>query len=147
MLQQSPNPFDALSDQSHAQAGPRYGNYALSDPKASVSLGAGVRIGAVVSPVTHKDFYAAHESIDALRHLDAELFARTSRAADPHAKVIVWNEIATVVTPSGENDLALRGLALARERGVLLLFRAVRASALIPRDAPYRSVVGRFVGR
>jgi len=37
------------------------------------------------------------------------------------AKVVVWNEMATLVTVPGEHGLAARGQAFARERGVMLV--------------------------
>jgi len=87
----------------------------------SPAYGPSVRVGGVVSPVTHTDFAGGYEDIDTLRHLDGELFARTTRAADLGAAVVVWNENATIVSAGGENALASRGQALARQRGILLV--------------------------
>jgi len=83
--------------------------------------GATIRIGGVVSPVTHKEFHAAFAGVDTLRPLDDELFARSDRAADLGAQVVVWNEMATLVTVAGEPALAARGQSFARDRGVMLL--------------------------
>jgi apolipoprotein N-acyltransferase len=80
-----------------------------------------VRIGSVVSPVTHEEFRSTYENVDNLRRLDDELFARSGRAADLGAKVVVWNEMATLTSVAGEAALVARGQAFARERGVLLL--------------------------
>jgi len=88
---------------------------------ANAAPGALVRVGAVVSPVTHKEFHAAIVSVDTLRHLDAELFARSARAVELGAKVVVWNEMATVVSAADEGPLVAHGQAFARERGVTLL--------------------------
>lgn len=94
--------------------------------------GAAVRVGSVVSPVTHKEFHAAFGNVDTLRLLDAELFARTSHAADLGARIAVWNEMATVVTVPGETALVARGQALARERGIALLMAYGVATSLRP---------------
>ena len=80
-----------------------------------------VRVGGVSTPVTHKEFREAAAGIDTLRRFDDELFARTARAADLGAKVIVWDEIATLTTMKGEAGLSERGQALARDRGVMLV--------------------------
>jgi apolipoprotein N-acyltransferase len=94
-----------------------YGHVRLGEP----APGATVRVGGVVSPVTHKEFFTAYENVDKLRPLDGELFARSERAADLGAKVVVWNEVATLVSVAGEAALAMRGEAFAKERRVLLL--------------------------
>jgi apolipoprotein N-acyltransferase len=94
-----------------------YGQLRLAHP----APGAMVRVGGVVSPVTHKEFPGALVNVDTLRTLDDELFARSERAADLGAKVVVWNEIATLVGGSSEAALAARGRAFAMQRGVLLL--------------------------
>jgi apolipoprotein N-acyltransferase len=94
--------------------------------------GAFVRVGGVVSPVTHKEFRAALADVDTLRTLDDELFARSATAADRGAQVVVWNEMATVVTVAGENALTSRGQAFARERGVMLLMAYGVAKSIHP---------------
>jgi len=94
-----------------------YGQVRLGNP----APGPQMRVGGVISPVTHKEFRAAIEDVDTLRSLDNELFARSARAADFGAKVVVWNEMATVVSVAGEASLASRGQAFAKERGVLLV--------------------------
>jgi apolipoprotein N-acyltransferase len=43
------------------------------------------------------------------------------RAADLGAQVVVWNEMATLVSVAGESALVERGRAFAMERGVMLL--------------------------
>jgi len=94
-----------------------YGQLRLGNPVP----GASVRVGGVVSPVTHKEFHAAITNVDTLRELDSELFARSARAADLGARVVVWNEMATLVSEAGESALVSRGQRFARERGVMLL--------------------------
>ncbi len=84
--------------------------------------GAPVPIGAVVSPITHTDYRAAATGgVDVVRRFDDELFRRSARAVERGAKVVVWNEMATFVTVSGESALAARGQAFAREHGVMLV--------------------------
>jgi apolipoprotein N-acyltransferase len=94
-----------------------YGQLRLGSP----APGTPVRVGAVISPVTHTDLRAAFANADALRPLDDELFARSARAADLGAKVVVWNELATLVSADGESGLDARGRAFARERAVMLV--------------------------
>lgn len=52
------------------------------------------------------------------RQADDELFARTARAADLGARVVVWNEAATIIDKSDEDSFVARGRELARERGI-----------------------------
>lgn len=94
-----------------------YGTLRLGYP----APGATVRVGSVVSPVTHREFHAAIANVDTLRALDSQLFARSARAADLGARVVVWNEMATLVSVAGESALVARGRAFAQERGVMLL--------------------------
>jgi apolipoprotein N-acyltransferase len=94
-----------------------YGQLRLATP----APGATVRVGVVVSPVTHKEFRGAVEDVNTLRNLDGELFARSERAADLGAKAVVWNEVSTMVSAAGETALVLRGQSFAKERGGLLL--------------------------
>jgi apolipoprotein N-acyltransferase len=94
-----------------------HGQLRLAGPAPGVP----VRIGGVVSPVTHKEFRSAHAGVDTLRGLDSALFARSERAADLGAKVVVWNEMATLVSVPDEASLANRGRAFAMRRGVMLL--------------------------
>jgi len=94
-----------------------YGQLRLGDP----ARGETVRVGSVVSPATHKELHAASASLDTLRQLDDDLFARSARAAELGAKVVVWNEMATLVSSAGEEALVSRGQAFARQRGVMLL--------------------------
>lgn len=94
-----------------------YGQLRLANP----APGAMVRVGAVVSPVTHNEFAPAIENVDTLRAFDNELFARSERAAALGAKAVVWGEIATLTSVAGEAALAARGRDFAKERGVLLL--------------------------
>jgi len=98
--------------------------------------GTPVRVAAVVSPVTHVEFRAARTEIDTLRRLDDELFARTARAADLGAHVVIWNEMSTVVGTADERVLAARGQALARERGVMLLM----AYGVVTSTDPFRDL-------
>ena len=76
-----------------------------------------IRVGAVVSPVTHKEFRGAVDDVDTLRALDNELFARSKRAVDLGARAVVWNEVATLVSVAGESALVSRGQAFSREPG------------------------------
>lgn len=94
-----------------------YGQVRLARP----APGTVVRVGGVVSPVTHREYRGALVNVDTLRSLDRELFARSERAADLGARAVVWNEIATLVSGEGEAALAARGRAFAERRGVLLL--------------------------
>jgi apolipoprotein N-acyltransferase len=94
-----------------------YGEIRLASP----APGPLIRVGGVISPVTFREFSAARKDLESLRQYDAELFARTERAAELGATVLVWNENATLVTPESEAALVDRGRALARRRGVLLL--------------------------
>lgn len=94
-----------------------YGQLRLGRP----APGALLRVGGVISPVTHKEFRSAYQNVDTLRHLDDELFVRTTRATDLGAKVVVWNEVATLVTRATEPALVARGQAFAKARGVLLV--------------------------
>ena len=70
--------------------------------------------------------------MDTLRPLDDELFARSARAANLGARVVVWNEMATVVSVAGEAALTSRGQAFARERGVVLLMAYGVAKSMHP---------------
>jgi apolipoprotein N-acyltransferase len=93
-----------------------YGQLRLSH----TSPGEMIRVGGVVSPVDHEAFRGAMINVDTLRPLDSKLFERTEHAASLGAKVIVWNEVATVVTAEGEQALVSRGQQLAKDKGVLL---------------------------
>ena len=94
-----------------------YGQFRVGHP----SPGAPIRVGGVVSPVMHRDFRAAMDDTETLRRLDDELFARSARAADSGARIVVWNEVATVVNPATEAALTSRGRAFAQDRGVLMV--------------------------
>jgi apolipoprotein N-acyltransferase len=85
--------------------------------------GAQVSVASVVSPITHAEFRAAAAAgdVNVVRTFDDELFRRSARAAERGAKVVVWNEMATLVTVPGESALAARGRAFARDRGVMLV--------------------------
>lgn len=105
-----------------------YGELRLGNPAPGPPL----RVGSVVSPVTHKEFHAAMANVDTLRALDDELFARSARAVDLGARVVVWNEMATVVRVPGESALVARGRAFARARGVTLLMAYGVATSMHP---------------
>jgi len=94
-----------------------YGELRLASP----APGPSVRIGAVVSPVTHQEFGPALQDVDTLRKFDDGLFARSARAADYGARVVVWNEVATLTSVAGEGALVARGQAFAKARNVMLL--------------------------
>jgi apolipoprotein N-acyltransferase len=91
-----------------------------------------VRVGGIVSPVTHKEFRLARADVDTLRTLDDELFARSAKAAQLGARVVVWNEMATVVSIAGETALTSRGQAFARERSVMLMMSYGVATSMRP---------------
>lgn len=80
-----------------------------------------IHIGGVVSPVTRNDFHLAAAQVDVLRPKDDELFSRSEMAVNMGAKMVVWDEVATVVSIEGEQSLVARGQQFAKEKGVLLL--------------------------
>ena len=94
-----------------------YGEVRLARP----APGPSVLVGSIVSPVTHDEFNSALANVDTLRRFDGELFARSARAADHGAKVIVWNELATFVSRASEPAFVARGQTFAKERGVMLV--------------------------
>lgn len=96
------------------------------------SPGPAVRVAGVSSPVTHAEFREATRDVDAVRRFDAERFARTARAADRGATVVVWDEVATLATATGEAALAARGRSFARERGVMLVMAYGVAESMRP---------------
>jgi apolipoprotein N-acyltransferase len=105
-----------------------YGQLRLGEP----APGASMLIGGVVSPVTHKEFRTAYQDVDNLRPYDDALFARTARAVDRGARIVVWNEMATVVTVEGEQNLVSRAQSLARDRGIMLLIAYGVATSVRP---------------
>jgi apolipoprotein N-acyltransferase len=105
-----------------------YGQLRLGRP----APGPWVRVGAVVSPITHQEFRAAGGNLDSLRRWDDELFARSARAAALGAKVVVWNETATLVKVEDESALASRGQAFAQKHGVLFLMAYGVVTSLQP---------------
>jgi apolipoprotein N-acyltransferase len=109
-----------------------YGELRLASPAPGPAL----RVGGILSPVTRPEFSAGRMSPESLRRFDEELFARTERAADLGATVLVWHEESTLVTPLGEAALVDRGRALARRRGVLLLM----AYGVVIETSPFRCV-------
>jgi len=94
-----------------------YGQLRLDHP----APGGQLRIAGVISPVTHTDFRAAYQNVDSLRLLDDELFARSAHAADLGARIIVWPEIATLMTKATEPAVVARGQAFTKTHGVSLL--------------------------
>jgi len=94
-----------------------YGQLRLAGP----APGEMIRVGSVVTPVTHKDFPAAMKDVNTLRVYDDELFARSARAAELGARAVVWNEMATLTSVPGEAALAERGQAFAQAHSVLLM--------------------------
>jgi apolipoprotein N-acyltransferase len=103
---------------------------------ASSAPGPMIRVGGIVSPVTRREFSAAKTNLESLRQYDAELFARTERAAELGAHILVWNEASTLVTPEGEASLVDRGVSLARRKGVLFLM----AYGVVTETSPFRWV-------
>ncbi len=83
--------------------------------------GALLRVGGIISPVTHDDFRAAYHNVDTLRLLDDGLFTRSARAVDLGARIVVWPEIATLVTRETEPALTARGQAFAQHHEVALM--------------------------
>ncbi len=94
-----------------------YGQLRLAGP----APGEMIRVGSVVTPVTHKDFPAAMKDVNTLRVYDDELFARSARAAELGARAVVWNEMATLTSVPGEAALAERGQAFAQAHSVLMM--------------------------
>jgi len=109
-----------------------YGEARLSRP----APGPSVLVGSVVSPVSHDEFNRALANVDTLRRFDGELFARSARAADHGAKVIVWNELATFVSRASEPAFDARGQTFAKDRGVML----VMAYGVVESLQPFRDV-------
>lgn len=92
--------------------------------------GRSVTVAAVVTNVGPTE----HGLPDAetLRANTEALFARTKVAADRGARLVVWNEIATVIQPSEEAAFTARARSLAAELGVDL----VLAYAVLEQSAP-----------
>ena len=79
-----------------------------------------VRVGAVTTTMGLGEGNALPDAAALQENVD-HLFARSERAADLDAQVIVWNEAATVVEPEDEAALLDLGRAFARRRGVDLV--------------------------
>jgi len=94
-----------------------YGQWRLGRP----APGERVLIGGVVSPVTHREFAKAYRDINYLRAFDDELFARTKQAVNQGARIVVWNENATLINMQDEAVFSARGQSLARQNGIFLL--------------------------
>ena len=87
----------------------------------------------VAAVVTHEGFTPATlPSPEALATTTADLFARSARAADRGARLIVWNEGATAVDAAREPALLERGAAFARDHGVDLVLAYIVVTARDP---------------
>ncbi len=92
-----------------------FGVWRLSEP----SQGPTVRAAAIVTDLgLFPDSLPSREALDA--NLET-LFERSARAADRGARVIVWNEGATIVERSDEPAVLARASAFAREHSVDLV--------------------------
>lgn len=100
--------------------------------------GAPIRAAAVTTDVGPSP--AGMPSEEALRHNEDQLFARSARAVALGARLVVWNEAATLVAPAREAALVERGRAFARDHGVeLVLAYATLLAERPPRfDNQYR---------
>jgi apolipoprotein N-acyltransferase len=107
-----------------------FGEHRLAKPAAGPRL----RVGGVVSPVTHREFRHVAVSGDPneLRYHDDELFSRSESAVDRGAQAVVWNEASTLVTPSSEQALVARGREFAEQNGVLLVMAYGRVESMSP---------------
>ncbi|MDH5510727.1 MAG: hypothetical protein OEZ32_10290 [Nitrospinota bacterium] len=91
-----------------------YGQLRLANP----APGKRVRVAAVASPLPVEKLQEILADSSVARAADGELFGRTAKAADLGARVVVWNEGATMVEKAAEEAYVARGVALARERGI-----------------------------
>ncbi|MDH4183464.1 MAG: hypothetical protein OEV92_04525 [Nitrospinota bacterium] len=91
-----------------------YGQWRL----AQDAPGKTIRVGAVASPLPVARFREVINDTSIARAWDDELFARTALAADLGARVVVWNEAATLLSRDDEAALVERGRKLAQERGI-----------------------------
>lgn len=83
---------------------------------AGAGEGPTVRVAAVTV-----DFPAQLTSMEQLRGAEALLFERSELAVSRGARVVVWNEVATLVEPDEEGALVARAAAFARSHGVDLV--------------------------
>lgn len=100
--------------------------------RLDAGLGGGptVRVAAVVTEVGPTPETLADPA--ALLANEDRLFARSIRAAERGAQVIVWNEAAAMLRPDHEAALLARGSAFARAHGVDLIL----AYAVVVQEAP-----------
>lgn len=56
-----------------------------------------------------------------LDEIDNRLFERTTRAAEAGAKLVVWNEVSTLVTPESENAFVARASGISKKYGIHLV--------------------------
>jgi apolipoprotein N-acyltransferase len=80
-----------------------------------------VCVGSVISPVTHEDFHAARQDVDILRHYDDHLFNLSWDAVQLGAEVVVWDEMATIVSVANEATLTDRAQKFAQNKKVMLM--------------------------
>ncbi len=92
-----------------------WGTYRLDQPLP----GRSVMVGTVVTSVGPDERGLPSDAVLAA-NTDA-LFERTRLAASRGARIVVWNEIATVVHPADESAFTARATALAAELGVDLV--------------------------
>ncbi|MDH4120601.1 MAG: nitrilase [Deltaproteobacteria bacterium] len=96
-------------------------------PQGKTVLTAGVVSDLILTP----DRFQASKEV---KIATETLFARTVAAARQGARIVAWNEAATVVAPAEESAFLQRGAALARQEGIdLMLAYAVPLSS-----APFR---------
>lgn len=83
--------------------------------------GTPIRIAAVASPFAVEETRPMFMNPDLARGMDAKLWSRTSQAADLGAKVIVWNEAATMMRRDDELAFVEAGKALAARKQIDLV--------------------------
>ena len=103
-----------------------WGTYRLDQPLP----GRSVMVGAVVTSVGPNERGLPDDA--ALRANTEALFEKTRLAASRGARLVVWNEIATVIHPEDEAALTGRATALARDLRIDL----VLAYAVLEQSAP-----------
>lgn len=81
----------------------------------NLDLGPTIRAGGVA---THVSLAHGMPSATELAANNDDLFARSEIAAQRGARIVAWNEAATLVNPDGEAALRARGSELARRRGI-----------------------------
>lgn len=88
---------------------------------ATDTTGPSVRVATVESPIPVERIPAIIADVSLGRPYDEKLFERTAIAAGLGAKVVVWNEVGTMIKPADEPAFVERGRALAREKGISII--------------------------